>query len=60
MTAVWPHLLRLAAERFGVAPCEFWALSVAEWRALTAPAHPERPLSRAELDALLTQHPDHP
>lgn len=57
---IWPSLLRLAAERFGIPPREFWALSLAEWRALTSPPHAERPLSRAELDALLLEHPDHP
>ena len=54
----WPALLRLAAERFGIPPAAFWLLSLPEWRALTAPPAAERPLSRAELDALLLTHPD--
>ena len=58
MTAAWAALLRLAQQRFGLRPSEVWALSLAEWRALTAPAPGERPLSRAEFDALLLQHPD--
>ena len=56
----WPSILRLAAERFGFTPAQTWAVSLAEWRALTAPAAVERPLTRAELDALLLLHPDDP
>lgn len=53
-------MLRLAAGRFGLSPAETWALSLAEWRALTAPAPGAAPLTRAELDALLNLHPDDP
>ena len=53
-------VLRLAAARVGLSPAETWALSLPEWRALTTPAPGAAPLSRAELDALLTLHPDDP
>jgi uncharacterized phage protein (TIGR02216 family) len=48
--------LRLAA-RIGIPPRDFWALSLKEWRALTAPSGPA-PLGRAELEALRHQFPD--
>lgn len=54
----WPAALRLAL-RLGVPPHRFWRLSLPEWRALTAPEGPQ-PLSRAEFEALLRQHPDTP
>ncbi len=59
MTAHWAAVLRLAAERFGFPPREVWALSLPEWRALTAPPGPP-PLTRADLDVLLRSHPDTP
>ncbi len=52
----WSGALASAA-RLGLAPDAFWRLSVAEWRALSAPGIAE-PLSRAELDALMRAHPD--
>ena len=54
----WPHLLRLAAERFRIAPEAFWRLSLAEWLALTAAASTAPPLDRAAFDALLAAFPD--
>ncbi len=60
MNSAWPAVLRLAAERFGWAPREVWALSLREWRALNAPAPGVAPLTRADLDALLLLHPDDP
>lgn len=52
----WPALLRLAAT-LGVTPDAFWRLSLAEWRALTAPAA-TGVLDRAGLDALSRAWPD--
>ena len=53
----WPARLRLAAERFAIAPEGFWRLSLKEWRALTeTDAGPA--LGRAELQRLLQEHPD--
>lgn len=54
----WAAWLRLACLRFGLAPAEFWRLSLKEWRALGAdPAAPD-PLRRAGFDALAAAHPD--
>ncbi|WP_421792916.1 phage tail assembly chaperone [Hyphobacterium sp.] len=49
--------LRLAAERYGIAPHQFWALSLMEWLALT---HSESPpaLQRSALSNLLKAYPD--
>jgi uncharacterized phage protein (TIGR02216 family) len=51
----WPAALR-AALRLGLAPADFWRLSLAEWRALTGGAVPV--LSRARLEALMARFPD--
>ena len=56
----WPGLMRLAAVRFALPPHAFWRLSLVEWRALTAPPAADAALGRADLDALLTLHPDDP
>lgn len=45
------------AALLGVAPAAFWKLSLKEWRALVAPPRTSA-LSRAELNALMQQHPD--
>ncbi|WP_417482982.1 phage tail assembly chaperone [Maricaulis sp.] len=52
----WLAALRLAA-RMGIAPAEFWRLSLIEWRAL-AGAHDARPLSRRALQILMADYPD--
>jgi uncharacterized phage protein (TIGR02216 family) len=39
-------------------PAVFWSLSLAEWRALTAPAVPA--LRRRELETMMQQYPDTP
>ena len=52
----WGERMRIAAERFGIAPEGFWRLSLVEWRALTVAA--SAPLSRARLEALVREHPD--
>ncbi len=54
----WPALLAFAMRRFVLPPEVVWRLSLAEWRALTAPAGPA-PLSRADFAALAAAHPDH-
>lgn len=41
-----------------LAPPVFWALSLPEWRALTAPRDGNAALSRAELDAMMKRFPD--
>ncbi len=52
----WAALIRRAAG-MGIAPHAFWRLSVAEWRALAAPA-PSAALGRGELNALMAAWPD--
>ena len=56
----WPHILRRAAREWGWPPREVWALSLREWRLLTAAPPAAAPLGRAELEALLQLHPDDP
>lgn len=58
MNPAWAERLRFAVRGLGLSPNEFWALTLAEWRALTAPAPGSAPISRAHLDALLAAHPD--
>jgi uncharacterized phage protein (TIGR02216 family) len=55
MSEPWRSWLAAAVLRFGLTPEAFWALTLAEWRALTlgAAAPALRPMSRADLDALL-------
>lgn len=50
--AGWGASLR-AALGLGLTPAAFWALSLKEWRMLTAGEAGERPLSRAELEQLM-------
>jgi uncharacterized phage protein (TIGR02216 family) len=57
MSTPWPDLLRLAAVRLHISPEAFWRLSLAEWRALTAPDRAPA-LDRAGFEALLRDHPD--
>ena len=52
----WPGLLRLAAVRYGIAPHDFWRLSLAEWRALTTEL--SQALGRAAFEALAARFPD--
>ena len=51
----WRRLLALS-QTLGVAPAQFWRLSLREWRALTAPAR--EALTRAAFDALARRFPD--
>lgn len=46
-----------AALGVGLAPSQFWRLSLKEWRALISPA-PEAALDRAAFDALAARFPD--
>ena len=57
MKTPWPDLLRLAALELGVPPEAFWRLSLAEWRALTAPVAHET-LTRRQFEALAANNPD--
>lgn len=50
-------MLRLAVERFGVTPEDFWRLSLREWRMLTATPG-QAAMSRAELERLAERWPD--
>lgn len=56
MTPAWAERLQFALLRFGLSPAQVWALSLAEWRALTAQA--PTGLSRTELDTLIRLYPD--
>ncbi len=52
----WRALLA-AASQTGIAPADFWRLSLREWRALIAPPAGET-LSRQAFEALAKLHPD--
>jgi uncharacterized phage protein (TIGR02216 family) len=41
-----------------LAPKTFWAMSLAEWRAASSRPRGQKPLARAELEALMKEHPD--
>ncbi|MCR9128830.1 MAG: phage tail assembly chaperone [Alphaproteobacteria bacterium] len=58
MSPAWAERLRFAVRGLGLRPDDFWALTLAEWRALTAPEPWSAPLSRGDLDDLLAAHPD--
>jgi uncharacterized phage protein (TIGR02216 family) len=49
--------LSFAVAGLGLDPETFWALTIAEWRWLTARAAPEA-LTRRGLDALIALYPD--
>lgn len=51
----WAEMLRAAA-LMGIAPAQFWKLSLREWRALTAPSGPA--LARKEFDLMMKTRPD--
>jgi len=51
----WPALL-FNAQRLGVAPAQFWRLSLREWRALIT--SPDAGLSRAAFEQLARTYPD--
>ena len=52
----WQSALRAAA-RLGIAPAEFWRLSLIEWRAIAGPLD-ARPLTRRALAILMADYPD--
>lgn len=61
MSGRWPGWFALGVLRFGLSPDAFWALSLAEWRALCAALGadaPPPPPDRQALDSLITQFPD--
>ena len=51
----WAEMLRAAA-LMGIAPGEFWKLSLREWRALTPPSGPALP--RKQFDLMMKTRPD--
>lgn len=53
----WRALLG-AAIALGIAPREFWRLSLREWRALSAPLLRVGGLARRDFEALSAQFPD--
>jgi hypothetical protein len=53
----WRAMLKLAAS-FGVAPAQFWRLSLEEWRALVSAADAST-LSRTAFNTLAERFPDH-
>lgn len=56
MNARWAERFAFAVVRLGLTPEAFWALSLPEWRALTAAFAPPAPMGRGDLDALLATH----
>jgi uncharacterized phage protein (TIGR02216 family) len=59
MSPDWARALRFGVLRLGLAPDQFWSLTLAEWRCLTAGGDAGQALSRAKLDGLLAQYPDY-
>ncbi len=53
----WRHWLAYAVGALGLEPAAFWALTLSEWRWLTAAPAGEA-LGRERLDALLALYPD--
>lgn len=51
----WAEMLRAAA-LMGIAPAQFWKLSLREWRALTTPSGPALP--REQFDLMMKMRPD--
>lgn len=51
----WNEMLRAAA-LIGIAPAQFWKLSLREWRALTVHAGPALP--REKFDLMMKTSPD--
>ena len=45
-----------AAALIGIAPAQFWKLSLREWRALTTPSGPALP--RTQFDLMMKRRPD--
>ena len=62
----WRRWLEIGLGAMGLSPRDFWDQSLAEWDARVAGfmemhgggAKSEEALSRAELDALMAEHPD--
>lgn len=60
MSAHWQAWFFIGVVKFGLRPCDFWALSLSEWQALLSWLDPPgaRPPERAQLDRLRAQFPD--
>lgn len=59
MNAHWAACLHFAVLRLGLTPHAFWAMSLAEWRALTQPVASVSDLpDPAALRALAARFPD--
>lgn len=58
MSPAWGERLSFAVLRLGLTPDAFWALTLAEWRALTRADPGASPMKRRDLDALIAAHPD--
>jgi len=54
----WPGLLRVGLTGLGLKPCEFWALTPAEFAALLGVDPSAVPMGRGRLDELLRDYPD--
>lgn len=57
MTISWDEMLRTAAA-LGVPPSAFWALSLREWRMLTARSSAPQPMDRNGFEKLAEAWPD--
>ncbi len=57
----WPFdlWLKLAVERFGLSPAEFWETGFRDWRMLTAQAT-KPTMTREDFEVLLKHFPDEP
>jgi len=59
MSARWAAWFCVGVRGFGLSPSDFWALSLAEWRALCAETGASAsPPDRASLAALQARYPD--
>jgi uncharacterized phage protein (TIGR02216 family) len=56
----WPGLMRAGLRGLGLRPAEFWALTPVELMLMLGREAGVGALTRARLDALLQQFPDHP
>ncbi|NJC41522.1 hypothetical protein GGQ87_001780 [Brevundimonas alba] len=57
MKTPWGEMLRIAA-RLGVAPGDFWRLSLTEWRMLTENPPSALPMSRDQFEQMAEAWPD--
>lgn len=57
MNTPWARMMRLAA-RAGVAPADFWRLSLKEWRLLVEAPATSAPMGRREFERMAEVWPD--